>query len=87
MITRTECLTLDDRDASIDNHMGDLIGDYLIIETSIDVKLYSTSYTMTSFTAEKCMRILCGHSTLERSVKGGSEGGKHDILTIIDPLQ
>ena len=46
MFTPIESLLLDDSDAVIDNHMSDVFGNFLVIETSIQIKLHCTSYTV-----------------------------------------
>ena len=37
IFTPRECILLDDCDAVVDNHMSDVFGNFLVIETSIDV--------------------------------------------------
>ena len=40
MSTRNEFISLDDCDAAVDNHMSDVLGNFLVVETSVDVKLH-----------------------------------------------
>ena len=40
MSTLIECILLDNCDAAVDNHMSDVFGNLLVVETLVDVKLH-----------------------------------------------
>ena len=74
MSTFIECLLLDDSDAAIDNHMSHIFGDFLVIESSIDVKLHFQFYNWNCMDPGKVSNLSTWTSCTS-IVAGGRESG------------
>ena len=77
--TLQECLPLDYCDAVIDNHMSDVFGNFLVVETLIDVKLHCTFYTV--WLTWLILEINVHYESNCSFASWVSEGRKHDNNT------